>query len=236
MRALLLDPFVLPFLAFMAFLVLEGVHPNAVYFLYPVKTLVVGGLILWQWKKLPTLKPSQLLLSLLVGLVVVVGWIGLDPWAYHFSLFLADQINQSLHFFGVKPLFKDLNAPRAGFAAIQFNPLFAWPLITFRLLGASLVVPIMEELFWRGFLMRYLIKEDYRSIPLGTYQPFAFWITTACFASVHGAQWPLAALTGLFYGGLFLKTKNLGNVMVAHGFTNFFLGLYVVQTQRWYFW
>jgi CAAX prenyl protease-like protein len=213
MRALILDPFVLPFLAFMAFLVLEGLDPAAVYYLYPVKTLVVGGLILWQWKKLPSLKPTHLLLSLIVGVFVMIAWVGLDP------------------------VFVKRSGEPTGFNPFPLvDASLAWTLIVFRILGASLVVPIMEELFWRGFLMRYLIKEDYRSIPLGTYQHVSFWVTTACFASVHGSQWPLAVVAGLLYGGLFLKTKNLGNIMVAHGFTNFLLGLYVLQTQRWYFW
>jgi CAAX prenyl protease-like protein len=111
----------------------------------------------------------------------------------------------------------------------------AWTLFIFRVLGSSLCVPVMEELFWRGFLMRWLIREDFTSVPMGTYQPVSFWITTIFFASVHGNQWPMALAVGVLYGACFVKTKRLGDIMLAHGVTNFLLALYCLFTGDWHF-
>lgn len=93
----------------------------------------------------------------------------------------------------------------------------------------------MEELFWRGFLMRWLIKEDFTAVPIGAYQPFSFWVTTAFFAAVHGPEWPLAVVVGLLYGAWFVRTKNLGNIMVAHGVTNLLLAIYCLISGDWHF-
>ena len=83
--------------------------------------------------------------------------------------------------------------------------------------------------------MRWLIKEDFTSIPLGTYQAFSFWMTTALFASVHGLEWPQALVVGTLYGAWFVWTKKLGDVMLAHGMTNFLLAFYCFFSNDWHF-
>jgi membrane protease YdiL (CAAX protease family) len=230
-------PYVFPFALFSLFLAAESLHPLAVYAVYPVKTFAVGLALFLLLRRLPSLVPNRPWLSIGIGALVFVEWVGLDAQAYSFSLFCAEQINNLGQTIGSGPLFRDLHTPRSGFNPYVFGHAeMAWGLIFFRILGAAAVVPVMEEIFWRGFLMRYLVREDFEKIPLGTYTFFSFAVTTLAFAAVHGAQWPLALMCGLLYGGWFLFTKNLGNVIIAHAVTNLLLGLYVVKTGRWYFW
>ena len=109
--------------------------------------------------------------------------------------------------------------------------------ILIRAVGASLVVPVMEELAWRSCLMRYLIKKDFLSAPLGSYTHFSFWGTVAIFTLAHQAwEWPMAAAAGILYGAYLVKTRNLIGCMIAHATTNLGLAIYVVATQHWYFW
>jgi len=207
-----LMPFVAPFFLFMLFLSIQGFFPDQHYVLYPVITVLVATVLLVYWRQLPPLRPAAPLASVLVGVVGVVLWVGLDPFLVHY-----DQ-------------------PLIGRNPFQLYPVDeAWVLFGFRLAGISICVPIMEELFWRGFLMRWLIKEDFTTVPLGTYRPVSFWATTACFASVHGPEWPLAAMVGVIYGAWFVRTKSLGSIMLAHGVTNFLLALYCLMTNDWHF-
>jgi CAAX prenyl protease-like protein len=205
-------PFVAPFALFMVFLILEGWWPDQHYLIYVPKTLCVGAVILWYWRSLPSLVPKSPLISILIGIVGVILWVGLDPWLVHY-----DQ-------------------PLVGRNPFQLYPAGeAWTLFGFRLLGITVVVPILEELFWRGFLMRWLIKEDFTTVPLGTYTPLSFFVTTAFFAAEHGSEWALGAIVGLIYGWWFIRTESLGSVMLAHGVTNFLLALYCLKTNDWHF-
>ena len=205
-------PFVAPFFVFMAVLSVESYFPNQHYTLYPIRTILVAAVIARYWRSLPPLTPAAPMLSIGVGVAGVVLWIGLDPIMVHY-----DQ-------------------PLIGRNPFQLYPAAcAWWLFGFRLAGMALIVPVMEELFWRGFLMRWLIKEDFTSVPLGTYRPLSFWFTTACFAAVHGPEWPLAVMVGVLYGAWFVRTKSLGNIMLAHGVTNLLLALYCLFTNDWHF-
>ena len=216
-------PWILPFAVFMAFLVVEGWFPDQHYPLAALCAFSVFAVILWNRKAYPSLRPGFPLLSTLVGLVSVVLWIGLDPLLVHYPPPLI----------GRNPF-------------ILYPATLAWTLFALRMFGFAITTPIMEELFWRGFLMRWLIveellwrrqkiKDDFTQIPLGTYRPFSFFATTALFAAVHGSEWPLAVIVGLLFGALFLYTKKLGDIMLAHGVTNLLLGLYCLDTGDWHF-
>jgi uncharacterized protein len=207
-------PFVAPFLLFMIFLALEGIHSSAVYVIYPIKTVVVGLLILSLFPRLPSFDLKRPALTIAAGVLVFVLWVGLGPLIPWGKLETGGGFNPFL--------FQDQQ--------------IAWGLVLIRIFGASIVVPVMEELFWRGFLMRYLIKEKFEDVALGTYSHLSFWVTTVLFASVHGPLAPVAFLAGIVYGALFIKTKSLGDVILAHGITNLLLGIYVLNTGKWYFW
>lgn len=231
------SPFVAPFFLFMAFLTMESFFPDQHYTLYPFKTILVLAALAWYWRRLPPLTPAAPWLSVGVGVVGVVLWIGLDPWATRLNVFLEELLNRGVSSVGLSSWRMHVD----GTASLGRNPFQlypageAWALFGFRLAGITFCVPVMEELFWRGFLMRWLIREDFTSVPLGTYQPLSFWITTACFAGVHGGEWPLALVAGVLYGGWFVRTKSLGGIMLAHGVTNLLLALYCLITNDWHF-
>jgi len=230
-------PFIAPLFLFMTFLCVEGFYPDQHYVLYPIITLLVAAVLAWFWRSLPSLTPAAPIISAGVGIIGVVIWIGLDPLAMRLNVGLEQLFNSAVSSFGLEtwqtPV--DSLAPVGRNPFLLYPPVWAWFLFGFRVVGITLCVPIMEELFWRGFLMRWLIEEDFISVPLGTYQHFSFWITTAFFAAVHGAEWPLAALVGVLYGAWFVRTKSLGSIMLAHGVTNLLLAFYCLVTSDWHF-
>jgi CAAX prenyl protease-like protein len=229
-------PFIAPFVLFMIILTIEGSFPDQHYVIYPIKTLLVGAVILAYGRSLPSLQPASPWLSALVGVIGVVLWVGLDPWANECNELLGGLFNRVVSAVGLSSWRMPDASPIIGRNPFLLYPVdLAWVLFAFRVLGISLCVPIMEELFWRGFLMRWLIREDFTNVPLGTYQAVSFWVTTACFASVHGSEWLLAVVVGVIYGAWFVRTKSLGSVMLAHGVTNLLLAFYCLETNDWHF-
>ncbi|MBW1861011.1 MAG: CAAX prenyl protease-related protein [Deltaproteobacteria bacterium] len=107
--------------------------------------------------------------------------------------------------------------------------------ITFRLIGASLVVPLMEELFWRSFALRFVIKSDFKSVPLGQFSWFSFIFVSLLFGFEHH-RWLVGIIAGMVYAGVLYRTKNLFVPVLSHAITNFLLGLYVLSTHQWSFW
>ena len=97
-------------------------------------------------------------------------------------------------------------------------------------------VPILEELFWRGWLMRWLISPQFEKVPLGAYQAGAFWITAALFASEHGPYWDVGLIAGIAYNWWMVRTRSLGDCILAHAVTNACLCGYVVATRHWEYW
>ncbi len=104
-----------------------------------------------------------------------------------------------------------------------------------RIAGAALVVPVMEELFWRSFLQRWVQKPDFLSLDPAQIGLKALLIASALFAVEH-LQWFAGLVAGLAYGWLYIRTRNLWAPIVAHAVTNGLLGVYVVSTGQWSFW
>jgi membrane protease YdiL (CAAX protease family) len=230
-------PYVLPFALFLFLLAAEGYCPDQHYVVSPIRALLVAGAILWGWRELPSLRPSAFFASVLVGIVGVVLWVALDPWALRLDALLEGIFNRAIHASGLTSWQMTLTPlhPVGRDPFRLYSPALAWFLFILRVAGISLVVPVMEELFWRGFLMRWIIRDDFTEVPLGTYRADSFWGTTAAFTLVHGSEWPLAVVVGTLYGAWFVRQKSLGDVMMAHGVTNFLLALYCLFSGDWHF-
>ncbi len=162
--------------------------------------------------------------ALAVGIAVFVIWIGLGD---------------ALRWLGINPSFTELKvAPGkiwnpfetycCGSAQAEF-------FVGLRILGATLVVPPLEEVFFRSFLYRYLAKADFQSVPLGAFLPRPFLITSVIFGFEH-REWLAGILCGFAYQGLVCRTKRLGDAITAHALTNFLLGIWVVWKGAWHFW
>jgi CAAX prenyl protease-like protein len=122
--------------------------------------------------------------------------------------------------------------PAAASGALRHDPLF----LVFRIAGSALLVPIIEELFWRAWLMRYLISPDFQKIEPGTYSTLSFWLTAILFASEHGPFWEVGLLAGIAYNWWMVRTKSLADCILAHAVTNACLAVFVVAGDRWQYW
>lgn len=223
-------PFVAPFVLFMGFLFVEGLidprKEGTIYWIYAVKTLCVGALIAWVWRRLPEFRIKSVAGSCAVGAVVFALWVALDPflpWLEGMALTFGDAENWG--------------AREGGFRAFEFvaDPALAWAAVAVRVAGAVLVVPIMEEAFWRGWLQRWLVSEDFTKVQIGTFTGMSFAVVTAAFALVH-PQVFVALIAGVLFGWWVVRTKSLWDVVLAHAVANLLLAGYVISTERWYLW
>lgn len=112
------------------------------------------------------------------------------------------------------------------------NPL----VVSLRIVRAALLVPILEELFWRGWLPRWLVNPSWQQVPLGTYTTLAFVGTALLFAAEHGPYWDVGLLCGLIYNAWMWKTKSLGDLVLTHAVTNAALSAYVLATGDYSYW
>ena len=80
-----------------------------------------------------------------------------------------------------------------------------WGLAVTRLAGAALVVPVMEELFWRSFILRWLENPRFLDVDPASVGWKALAISSAVFAVEHHL-WFAGLLAGLAYGWLYIRT------------------------------
>ena len=188
------------------------------YWYYLAKTVVGAGIFFVVWKHIQELEWKFSWEALVVGVGVFAMWVGID--SLHLPNFL--------HVRSSEPAWNPNKAFGEGSA-------LAWFFIVVRTAGSTLVVPPLEEGFYRSFLYRYLWNKDFLKIPLNKFIPISFLITSVIFASMH--QERLAALLcGFAYHGLVLRKNRLGDAMTAHAITNFLLAIWIVWKGAWQFW
>lgn len=206
--------YVVPMALFMALTLLEGSIGGAYVWLYILKVILVTASLLAFRAPLRDYRfeARVLLPAIIVGLLVFFEWIIIDPHTPHLAM-------------GKRVAFDPTTLPEPQ------HLLF----LIFRLFGLAITVPIMEELFWRSFLIRYITTEKFLSIPPYAFSWGAFAAVAGAFAVAH-PEWLAALICAVAYGLLLRQTKSLFACAVAHGVTNLTLGIYVLSTHQWNYW
>ncbi|MEM9353625.1 MAG: CAAX prenyl protease-related protein [Planctomycetota bacterium] len=164
----------------------------------------------------------------------VVGLVGIVVWVALCELNLEDKLLRPL---GIA-LFSEAGQ-RSAFDplhALRGNPVWAYGFLAIRFFGLAVLVPVMEEAFLRGFLMRYVVDERWWAVPFGTATRGAIIAGTAFPMLMHPGELLAAFVWFSMVTWLMLRTKSLGDCVVAHGVTNLLLGFYVLQTGSWELW
>ncbi len=195
---------------------IAGVSPEIVH---PLRLCLVTAAILIFSR--PYLDPrlASPVLSTLLGIGVFALWIAPDLlFNYRHSI-----------------LFENAITGRAASAiplALRTNLTF----VVVRTISCSVTVPILEELFWRGWLMRWLVDKNFLKVPLALYVPSAFWSVAILFASEHGPYWEVGLAAGILYNWWVIRTRSLADCILAHAVTNACLSAYVLYTGLWRYW
>lgn len=215
-------PRVAPFLAYLFFIFVAdmlgrtGFTPEHLRWLYALKIAVVLGLLLY-WRRsyielsVPRLglDARSIAVAVATGTVVFLLWINLD--ADWMSIGQAD---------GFDP---------------RNNGQMQWPLVLLRLAGAALVVPVMEELFWRSFLLRWIDSASFLARAPAQASARAFLVTMVLFGIEHNL-WLAGMVAGAAYTVLYMRSGSLWSPILAHGVTNGILGCWIISGGHWNYW
>ena len=213
--------YILPMAVFLALTCAGGHWPVFYVASYVSKTILTALLLTLFRKHYTKIHWDYWQLGILLGILGVIQWVGMEKALLH-----------------LWP-----NYPRVTVEAFNPTATFSSPaalaaFIAVRWAGASLVVPVMEELFWRDFVWRSTAApSDFKLARLGEWDrglPLA--IVAILFCSVHLNEWMTALVWGLMTGGLLLYTRSLGACIIMHVVTNFLLGAYVLWSHDWKFW
>ncbi|HXK07967.1 MAG TPA: CAAX prenyl protease-related protein [Verrucomicrobiae bacterium] len=211
--------YVAPFVAFVAVMALERVLALPLQWLYPARFAIVLAIVLVFSRPYLTSRPGSPVASIVIGLVVFGIWIAPDLLFGYRNTFLFNN--------GLTGAAKSSLPP-----GLRQNAAF----LVLRCVSAFALVPVVEELFWRGFLMRWLIRTDFLKVPLGTWSAYSFWIVAILFASEHGPYWEVGLLAGIVYNWWIVRTRNLADCILAHAVTNAALCAWVLYTGQWQYW
>ncbi|HEY1789514.1 MAG TPA: CAAX prenyl protease-related protein [Verrucomicrobiae bacterium] len=204
-----------PYVIFVLLTACQGkLGVGSAYWFYLAKT-IVGVWLIYEMR--PLVSEMRWAISweaVVVGLLIFAVWVGLE---------------------GRYPKF--FHAPSTGNPALAFGPHSAlpWFFNIVHIVGMTLVVPPIEEAFFRSFVYRYIISPNFRAVPLSRFQPLAFCVTILFFGSTHN-EWLPGILCGAAYQWLVIRKNRLGDAMTAHAITNLLLGIYIVRYGAWQLW
>ena len=213
-----------PFAAYLSFFLVGdvlarvGVDAASLRWLYAVKVALVGALLAMFWREyselrtgsnVKAMRPLVVLTAVAAGIAVFFLWINLHAgWMV---------IGSSGGF-----------DPRTG-------GVIDWALVAIRIAGAALVVPVMEELFWRSFVMRWVDQPDFLRLDPAQAGIRGFVISVVLFGFEHNL-WLAGIVAGVTYSVLFMRHRTIWSPILAHAVTNGMLGAWVVMTGAWSYW
>jgi CAAX prenyl protease-like protein len=213
-------PYIAPFAVFVTFLGLDRFLPFSLESNYALRFAIVFALLLTLSRRVVPRHISHWLGSAVLGVVVFLIWVGPD--------LLWPEYRQS-------PLFNNalVGAPKSSLPpGSKVNAAF----IVVRVLASVVNVPLLEELFWRGWMMRWLISKDFSKAALGAYTAQSFWVVAVLFASEHGSYWDVGLAAGILYNWWMIRTRSLADCMFSHAVTNALLAAYVLASGQWQYW
>lgn len=201
----------LPFAIWVGITVLALGGGDMKFWSYGAKVFL-GCWIVWEMRRyIPEIRWTFSWQAIVVGVLVFIVWVGLDPYYPKNHLLMKDTPESIWN-------------PFERFGA---SSTMAWALIVIRIFGMTVLVPPIEEAFYRSLVYRYIVKYDFTKVPLDHFDGVALVLCSVLFGFMH-FQWLPGILCGLAYQWLAIRKGHLGEAITAHAITNFLLGVYVV--------
>lgn len=205
------NPYLIPFMVLLAAGMIAAATAGNFEWLYPLRFFAAAVTLTFFWRKYRDLDWRVSWLAPVTGIFVFLVWIGLD----RFTATSPDAMPASL--VAASPLARDL-----------------W--LVCRVLAATVTVPLVEELAFRGFLYRRLISSDFESVSFRRFSWLALVISSAIFGFLHGDHWFVGAVASVLYTLVVIRRGSLGDAVAAHATTNALLAADVLALHHWHLW
>jgi CAAX prenyl protease-like protein len=197
-----------------------------VYLVKMVLTMVAIALVWPGYRQFPWRLSA---LAPVVGLVGGVIWIGLCKLGLESRLFSALDFGW-LTDGGARSAFNPLDHWRD-------RPALAYSFLALRLWGLAVIVPVIEEFFLRGLVMRYFLAHEWWKVPIGVISPTAILAGTLVPIAMHPLSELLAVIVWFsMVTWLMVKTRNIWDCVAAHAVTNAMIGAWVLYSGDWFLW
>ena len=213
-------PYVAPFAIFMLLLAVQQYVPLPQSVEFVTRCAILTAALWYFSRNVISFQLKSPLASVGIGVAVFFLWIGPDAlipgYRQHwlFTNSITGQVSTALD------------------ASSQTDPVA----LIFRMLRAVVLVPIVEELFWRAWALRWVARTDFESMPIGTYTTASFWIVALLFGAEHGPYWEVGVACGAIWNWWMGKTRSLGDLILVHAVTNGCLCAYVLLFKKWQYW
>ena len=189
------------------------------YWVHPAQILICGAVLIRYWRYYEWRPPTRVVFTVFIGVLALVLWV--SPLAYVVEGFFP----KTKRVPGFDPAF-------FGASGVPF-----YMNVGCRFVRLVIIVPLVEEIFWRGFLLRWLIDYEFTKVPFGSFRWKSFVVVTLLFMLEHTPpDWPAALLTGVLFNLVAIHTRSLSSCVLVHAITNFLLGVYILYTGKTGFW
>lgn len=194
-----------PFALLMTARIIGAMAGDGAHWIPVIATLLPAAALIHYRKALRSMFGPLTLEPALIGFIVGAFWIVTEPASYDVG---------------------------HGWWLMAQSPTAAGLWIALRFLGFALIVPLAEELAFRGYLHRALVNRHFDQAAPAAFSWAAFIVTSLLFGAMHG-RWLAGALAGAAFALTLYRSKSLTGPVVAHAVANGTIAIYAVALQEW---
>ncbi len=161
-------------------------------------------------------------------------WLGVGVGAGVFVMWMA------LDAFSSMPSHAASSSPHAADGSVA-DQLASWPpaavfsWVALRLVGSIAIAPLVEELAFRGFLLRRIVAADFVRVRYADITALAVLTSSVAFGALHD-RWLAGSLAGIAYAFVVWRTGQLRDAVIAHAVTNALIAVVVLAFGKWALW
>jgi exosortase E/protease (VPEID-CTERM system) len=204
--------YLVPFLAILGASFLSKAASGTFEWLYPLR-FIAAAIAIWSYRsEYKKLNWRFGWVAPVAGVAIFLVWIAQARWTHEPA---ASPLGSAL-------------------AALSPTARMVW--IAFRVAAAVVTVPIAEELAFRGYLLRRLIRRDFDAVSFSQLTILSIGLSSVAFGLLHGQHWMAGIVAGLAYA-LALKWRGrMGDAIAAHVISNLLLAAWVLARGDWALW